>query len=127
MDKQEFLRDLGAYISKVRRERRISQQQLAGRSGKMLNTISNIERGLADPRASTLVSIAGALGIPAPELLIKNHNAVIKEVNSALMTEIVKLLHAFDDAELRTAHRVLSALRKQTSTGFADGKARVRP
>ena len=112
MSGQELLRDLGAYIAKVRRDRNISQQQLADLSGKMLNTISNIERGLTDPRAGTLVAIAKALSIPVSELVTPYQNAVIKESNHALWVETLKLLRDLSDEELRTANRILAALHK---------------
>ena len=112
MSEQELLRELGAYIAKVRRDRRISQQQLADLSGKMLNTISNIERGLSDPRAGTLASIAQALSIPAQELIAPYHNQILKQGNSVLFIETIKLLHNLDDDELKTANRILHALKK---------------
>ncbi|MCL2749216.1 MAG: helix-turn-helix domain-containing protein [Alphaproteobacteria bacterium] len=109
MPEKELLRELGAYITKVRRDRKISQQQLADLSGKMLNTISNIERGLTDPRAGTLVAIARALSIPAQELITPYHNTIIKENNSAVFMETVKFLHSLSDDELRKINRALHA------------------
>jgi len=108
----ELLRELGAYITKVRRDRKMSQQQLADLSGKMLNTISNIERGLTDPKAGTLVAIAKALRIPPQELILPFHNRILKESKLDLWMETVKLMHELDEEELQTAKRLLAALRK---------------
>jgi transcriptional regulator with XRE-family HTH domain len=106
-----FAKEMGAWIAKVRRNRNMSQQQLADLSGKMLNTISNIERGLADPRAGTLIAIADALNIPASELFAQFHNAIIKKSDSELWVETVRLLRDLSDEKLDTARRILAALK----------------
>lgn len=113
MSGQELLLELGAYVAKVRRERRISQQQLAKLSGKMLNTISNVERGLTDPRAGTLVAIAKALNIPVQELIVPYHNTIVKESDTALMLQTVNLLRNLSSEQLRIANKILSALREE--------------
>jgi len=110
MPEQQLLRELGAYITKVRRDRKMSQQQLADMSGKMLNTISNIERGLTDPRAGTLVSIARALSVPPQELISPYHKMIVKESDHALFAETVKLLHHFSDKQLKKINKVLQAI-----------------
>jgi transcriptional regulator with XRE-family HTH domain len=60
---------LGRRIREVRKERGISQGELAEKAGISLITISRIERGERDPHVRTLAQIARGLGIPAYELL----------------------------------------------------------
>ncbi len=57
-------------LTRLRRERCLSQQQLAYLSGLSLNTIWNMERGLTTyPTARTLRKLATGLGIPEKVLL----------------------------------------------------------
>jgi transcriptional regulator with XRE-family HTH domain len=54
-----------------RARQRLSIQELAERSGVNAHTISDIERGVRNPRATTLAKLAGALGLDPEELLGK--------------------------------------------------------
>lgn len=52
---------LGKRIRKYRRERRMSQEELADRVGLHYTTISRIERGISNPPVQTVSKIAKAL------------------------------------------------------------------
>lgn len=52
---------LGKRIRKYRRERRMSQEELADRVGLHYTTISRIERGISNPPVQTVNKIAKAL------------------------------------------------------------------
>jgi transcriptional regulator with XRE-family HTH domain len=54
-----------------RAKQRLSLQELAERSGVNAHTISDIERGLRKPRATTLAKLGEALGLEPEELLGK--------------------------------------------------------
>lgn len=52
-------------LCKLRRERRWSQQKLAQESGLSMSAYANLERGkVTDPKWSTVVALARALGVP---------------------------------------------------------------
>ena len=50
MNKQETLKSIGRKIALFRKLKGLNQFDLASESGKMINTISNIERGIAMKR-----------------------------------------------------------------------------
>lgn len=62
---------LGSNVRNARQAGFLSQDALANASGVPRSTIARIERGEQEPRVSTLLSIAGPLGIQ-PEVLIRN-------------------------------------------------------
>jgi len=60
------------FAANLRRERRrvgLSQEALAAASGLHRTEVSLLERGGRDPRLSTVVRVADALGVPPPALL----------------------------------------------------------
>jgi transcriptional regulator with XRE-family HTH domain len=60
---------LGQNIRELRKERKMSQTELAQRAGVALMTISRLERGEHDPHVRTLSQIARGLGVPLLELM----------------------------------------------------------
>ena len=56
-------------VVSVRREKRLSQHQVSGRSGIHVSELSRIEHGLRDPRMSTLIRLARALEVEPAILL----------------------------------------------------------
>lgn len=60
---------LGRKIRELRKQRNLSQTELAEKAGISFITISRIERGERDPHVKTLARIAKGLGVPAFELL----------------------------------------------------------
>jgi transcriptional regulator with XRE-family HTH domain len=64
--------DLDVFAANVRAARRASgltQEDIAGRSGIHPTEVSRIERGLRDPRISTVLRLAAALGVPVSALV----------------------------------------------------------
>jgi transcriptional regulator with XRE-family HTH domain len=59
----------GRVLRRVRRERDLSQEALADKAGLARNHVSEIERARRDPRLTTLVHLADALGMDLGELL----------------------------------------------------------
>lgn len=63
--------DVGKMISMIRRERNLSQTQLAKKIGTTRQTISNYERGERNPDYITLEAIADVLNVPMSMLITK--------------------------------------------------------
>lgn len=68
MQKEDFLK-LGYKIKFERGKQKISQLELALKTGLTTRTVSRIECGTIDPKLSTLIRIADALGIKITDLL----------------------------------------------------------
>lgn len=60
---------LGAAIRAAREDAGITQEAAAHEAGVTVGTWSQLERGKSDPRFSTLVAVAAALGIKTSELV----------------------------------------------------------
>lgn len=62
------LKALGNRIANVRRERGVTQEQLAEKTGFTSITIGYIEQGRRSPRIATVFKIAECLKVPVAEL-----------------------------------------------------------
>jgi transcriptional regulator with XRE-family HTH domain len=60
-------KDFGKYITKLRKERKISICQLALRSEMKEPVLLRVEKGQADPRLSTLLKIIRGLEMPVAD------------------------------------------------------------
>lgn len=68
-NKEDFLIRLGAHIARLRRSKGYSQDRLCLEAGFARGTLSRIEAGLVDPRASTIARIADTLGLQRKKFL----------------------------------------------------------
>jgi transcriptional regulator with XRE-family HTH domain len=59
----------GKRVRELREARDWTQERLAEESGMNWLQVGHIERGASDPKLSTIVKLAKALGVPAAELL----------------------------------------------------------
>jgi len=59
---------LGRRVKALRKERKLSQEDLAEMIGKSVDTVSNIERGFSSTRLSTVFEIAEALKVGFTDL-----------------------------------------------------------
>ena len=93
----------------MRKQKAFSQEEFAVRSGKMINTISNIERGISDPKITTLLSFAQTLEVPL-KTLIENDQPDLKETYSELITQITNILRKQDEHTLKIVLKQIKAL-----------------
>lgn len=56
-------------MRRLRRERRVTQEQLALDAGMKRSYVSDLERGTRNPTVDALGRLANALGVPPAELL----------------------------------------------------------
>ena len=93
----QMLKNLGRRIAYLRKQQGMSQEDFAEASGKMINTISNIERGLSDPKISTLVSISNALNTSIEELVSNITKDIFSDNNELLPNMEVFLPFILDE------------------------------
>lgn len=101
-------REIGGRLRQLRRERRLSLEELAARTGLSIGFLSQIERGLSSPTLRVLAGVADALGVAISELFP------------------AKLPHADATTIVRRAERSelqlwRSGISKQLLTPHADG------
>ena len=106
----QILKTLGRRIAQLRKQKGMSQEDFADVSGKMINTISNIERGLSDPKVTTLMSISKALGISIDELFSENKQTQTAEELPKNISAILQILKKQDDKTLKVIQKQIEAL-----------------
>lgn len=68
---ERLIKKFGRNLKEIREKKGISLRDLALEADLSANTISEIELGKRDPRMTTVVKLASALGIDPAELLPK--------------------------------------------------------
>ncbi len=63
-NEKRFLKELGARIASIRSSKGYSQDRLCLEAGFARGTLSKIESGKINPKASTLARIARTIGVP---------------------------------------------------------------
>ncbi|MNC27549.1 HTH-type transcriptional regulator SinR [compost metagenome] len=66
--KSELVKKIGERIRRLRKEKNLSQEQLAERSGLHTNYVGQVERGEKNLTLETLEKVVGGLGISLEEL-----------------------------------------------------------
>lgn len=88
MDKESF----GSFIAKLRRERKMTQQELAGKLHVTDRAVSKWERGLSYPDVTLLEPLASALGIGVETLLTgQTTEAAPAEAESAALRSVLAI------------------------------------
>lgn len=106
----QTLKTLGERIAILRKQKGMNQEEFADISGKMINTISNIERGLSDPKVTTLLSLSKALDISIEELFSKTNSLQNTEELPNNINSILQMLKKQDDKTLKVIQKQIEAL-----------------
>ena len=83
---EEYSRIVGQRIAQLRKLAGLNQAELAEKTGLMVNTISNLERG-SNPQLNTLVKICGELDVAVNDLLDAKTDNYMKNVKNNTSTE----------------------------------------
>jgi len=65
---EQYIKTFGDHLRKVRKEKRLSQEELAHKAGLTLSQVGRIERGVINTSISTVYTLAEALEIKPKEL-----------------------------------------------------------
>ncbi len=92
---------LGLRIREIRKQNKLTQEQLAEKIGIEIPSLSNIENGKNYPNSETIEKIAMGLNVQIFELFIFEHlkepdkNKMLEEINSILSknTKLLKTIH----------------------------------
>lgn len=80
----------GQILRKKRRERHLTQEELAQKSGVGASTLSHLENGTSEPTIKTLVVLASALKLSPLSLLFGNYDVDSARENEAFLDEFLK-------------------------------------
>ena len=69
MTKIEIMDAIGANLSKIRKEQRHTQKEIAAKAGLDMNYYAKIERGESMPSLTTLEKIVRAFGVSSADIL----------------------------------------------------------
>lgn len=100
---------VGARVRAIRRQRGLSQVQLAEAAQRSVETISAIERGKSLPNSETLERFAEALGVRVQDFF-SFHNAPGNVRRDTVVAEINASLIKLSDSELKLAADLIQAL-----------------
>jgi len=119
-------------LRRLRDEKSLSQAQVAERTGISRVAYRNIETGMAAPRTGTLTSLAAALGVKIPDLMVEVHplRAVRfrqKHMTSReqLLVRVSRWLEGYAELEALLGEKKAFAFGKARVTGAAQGVERA--
>lgn len=94
----------GANIKKLRKQRGFTQGQLAERSGLSERYVSEVERGVANPRLMSLKDLANGLDVSVPDLFIFENSPMTA---GELKERLVEALQGADESAIEQAYNSL--------------------
>lgn len=103
---------IGYKIRIVRRDRRLTQAQLAEACSLSVESISNIERGIHYPSFENLTLICHHLKCPISDILDYSEN-ITSNPRFQTETKIVTILQTLSDPELEMIAKMLSSFSKR--------------
>jgi transcriptional regulator with XRE-family HTH domain len=89
--------EIGKVVKKLRKEKGLTQTELAQKIGKSMRLITYFERGVANVSLDTLYDIAKALDVPVSEIFLRSENK-LQDPNITLLMSQVEELSSKDQA-----------------------------
>jgi len=109
MSKNDPARLLGRRIRELRKNKRLTQEELGEKSGISYKYLGNIERGLENPSFKHLARIAKALGIELSELFEFEH---LEPDREKLVKRINIILSKMSPSQISISYRLIKSLIK---------------
>lgn len=109
----------GLRLKAIRREKKLTQEELATRIGRSVDALSNIERGKSLPNFVTVEQLSQALSVPL-KTLFDFGEAPISRRRAQLIEELQSVTRELSDDTLELAVEQIRVLaRKRTSPRLA--------
>ena len=110
---------IGAQIARIRKEREITQEQLAESVDVATETISRLERGVSIPSLKTLAKISWALHTSLRDLLDFEYPLKPKDIFSEQeLAKIITLLKMRSKEDIQMGYQVLKNLFEQIEKNY---------
>lgn len=110
---------IGAQIARIRKEREITQEQLAESVDVATETISRLERGVSVPSLKTLEKITWALHTSLRDLLDFEHPLKPKDVFSEQeLAKVITLLKTRSKEDIKMGYQFLKNLFEQIEKNY---------
>ena len=110
-------------VKRIRKERKLTQQELAKRAGISQQTISFLESERNTPTQSTLRLLASALGCTVAELMGETGEHVSGDHLTPAEREILSVFRELNDAGQMVAVRQIRSLLEEKTLRKKDGTA----
>lgn len=98
---QTLAKSIGKHVKAARKQRRLTQPQLAEKIDKTYETVSNIERGFTPPSIQTLADISVALAVPLKDFFDDSLLQEPSDQKQALLDKTQRLANSMSEAELQ--------------------------
>lgn len=102
----EYKKLFGQNLKQLRKARKMTQEDLASVTGLSLQYISEVERGIANPKLETILRIAAGLRVPPTELFYLQD---IPDSPSVRRRKLVSILTNLDEHAIDTIYKFLLA------------------
>ena len=118
MESSELRRRFGAHLQSLREGKGLTQEQLAAKIGRSVDTVGNIERGINATKLETGHRLARALGIPLRDLFdIDEATVATRPTKRRSLAKLIDLVSKYDDRSIdRLTALVTQALRISAKT-----------
>ena len=123
MDSGELKRQFGRQVQGLREAKGLTQEQLADRIGRSVDTVSNIERGVNATRIEVAYLIAGELGVRLQDLFAfeADPDRFVRRRNSKVAETLAELLDGCDEDTTTALLDLMRAGLKLTGRRVAQG------
>ena len=108
---KDYAIKFGKHLRKLRKERKLSQEDLAKRAGCNISFVGSVERGQKSPTLLTLSKIADGLGIHITKLFdIADERDAKRELKETLEDRFFAILAEGDEETLKMLNAILKGI-----------------
>jgi len=111
----ETKKRLGLRLKAIRKEKKLTQDELAARIGRSVDAVSNIERGKSLPSFSTVEQLCQALEVPLKVLFDFDDTPMLHH-RAQLLEQVMSVARSLSDADLELASKIITVLRESRSS-----------